>query len=184
MKTKELASRLLDEGFVIIDLETTGCLEDDPNTRIVQVTLLNERGKVLFSCLINPQIPIPEESTKIHGIRDADVSMAPTLPEVLPLLKPFLEGETVLVYNAGFDIQLLTTRLRALGLADRFEFGDVHCVMEMYQHWNGSRKWLPLPNLSGGKKHDALTDCINTLLLVGKMAGRATEASEVIDLDF
>lgn len=185
MKTNQLALSLLDRvDVLILDLETTGILEQDPETRIVQLTLMNTKGKVVFSSLINPLRKIPPVATEAHGLKDSDVAMAPTLLEVIPLVRGFLEGCTLVAYNAAFDVHLLTHRLRQLGESEKIFIKEIRCAMEMYQHWNGSRRYLPLPNLSGGRKHDAITDCLNTLLLLQKMAGVLPDQKDTLDLDF
>lgn len=181
--TSKKANELLNgDNLIILDLETTGFLTEDPEAKIVQMTLMNGSGKIIFSSLINPQRSIPPAATKAHGIKDSDVKKAPTLREVIPFVKKFLDNSSLAVYNAAFDVHFLTHRLNQLGEADKFFFKEINCVMEMYQSWSGSTRWLPLPNLSGGKKHDSTVDCLNTLLLLQKMAGK--EEKEVIDLDF
>lgn len=184
VSTEKLAARLLEKkNLVILDLETTGLLDKDPDTKIVQITLMNGSGKIVFSSLVNPQRKIPPEAMRVHGIKDSDVANAPKLEDLIEILKNFLDGASLVAYNAGFDVHLLTHRLRALGAAEKFFLEEVNCAMEMYQHWSGSRKWLRLPNLSGRKAHDSVNDCYNTLLLLEKMAGK-NEEKEVIDLDF
>lgn len=182
--TEQLAKSLLAKpNLVIVDLETTGILDKDPDTRIVQITLMNGSGKVIFSSLVNPGRKIPPAAMGVHGIKDSDVANAPKLESLIEILRNFLDGSSLVAYNAAFDIHLLTHRLRALGVADKFFFEDIHCAMEMYQHWSGSRRWLKLPNLSGRKAHDSVNDCYNTLLLLEKMSGK-NEEKEIIDLDF
>lgn len=183
--TTRLAKKLLlDPKLVILDLETTGFLVDDSDARIVQITLMNNRGRIIFSSLINPERKIPKEATAAHGITDDDVADAPTLASTIPLIKKFLDNSSLAVYNAGFDVHFLTHRLKELGEADKIFLKNIYCVMEMYQNWSGANKRQPLPNLSGGKKHDSTVDCSNTLLLLKRMAGTATTEENIISLDF
>lgn len=169
------------ENLVILDLETTGLPNRDPDTRIVQISLMNNVGRVIFSSLVNPQRDIPIEATRIHGIKDSDVFKAPTLEDLIVILRNFLNGSVVVAYNAAFDVHLLTHRLRALGVAEKFIFEDVFCAMEMYQEFSGSKRWLKLPNLSGGIAHDSVNDCYNTFLLLKRMFA---DSNEEISLDF
>lgn len=170
-------------NLIILDVETTGL---DPNThQLVQISLMNNKGKIIFSSLINPGRPIPPDATKIHGIKDSDVANAPTLAEIAPLLQRFLDGSYLVAYNAGFDVHFLTHLLRNLGVAEKFFFEGVGCVMELYQEYLQSERWKPLPNLSGRESHDSCNDCYNTWLLLRKMEqGGLPNDDEQISLDF
>ena len=57
---------------------------------------------------INPTIPIPEESSLIHGIYDADVKDEPTFKQIAKSLAQFLEGCDLSGFNVlKFDLPLL-----------------------------------------------------------------------------
>ena len=161
----------------MVDTETTGILDKDPDTKIVQITLMNPQGKIAFSSFINPERDIPDEVSSIHKIYLEDVTSAPTLKGLKSILFNFLEGKELVAYNAGFDIALLTHLLGKLPVS------KLHCAMERYTAFQGYRKHVSLPNLSGGQAHDATTDCLNTLLLIRRMAGEE-DNKNVIDLDF
>jgi DNA polymerase III epsilon subunit-like protein len=66
-----------------IDVETTGL---NPETdKIVEIgTAVMKQGRITLrhGKIVNPGIPIPEEATKIHGIKDEDVKDAPLLEEI------------------------------------------------------------------------------------------------------
>lgn len=95
-------------SFTCFDLETTGL--DAENDAIIEVAVCVFTFKEVvatYETLINPQRPIPEESTQIHKITDADVAGKPTIEQVLPeLLK--LIGDTILVgHMISTDIAFL-----------------------------------------------------------------------------
>jgi DNA polymerase-3 subunit epsilon len=99
----------LKNPLVFLDLETTGI--NVVTDRIVEIALLKidtdgtEEEKVLK---INPQMPIPAEATRIHGITDDDVKDAPTFKEVAKSLAKFIEGCDLAGFNSNrFDIPLL-----------------------------------------------------------------------------
>jgi DNA polymerase-3 subunit epsilon len=57
---------------------------------------------------INPEMPIPPEVSKIHGIYDNDVKDEPTFKEVAKNLAKFIEGCDLAGFNSNrFDIPLL-----------------------------------------------------------------------------
>ena len=99
----------LKNPIVFLDLETTGI--NIVTDRIIEIALLkinidgSEEEKLLR---INPEMPIPEEASKIHGIYDEDVADAPIFREVAKNLAKFLEGCDLGGFNSNrFDIPLL-----------------------------------------------------------------------------
>ena len=95
--------------LAFIDVETTGI--NVSSDRIVEISILkiDPNGKEEWISLrINPEMPIPEKSTAIHGITDKDVAESPTFREVAKKLAAFLEGCDLAGYNAiKFDIPVL-----------------------------------------------------------------------------
>ena len=95
------------------DLETTGI--NITNDRIVEMAVLklhpDERiEKKVW--LINPQIPIPDEVSAIHGITDQMVSDAPTFKQLSKTIYSFIKGSDLAGYNSDrFDIPLLMEEL-------------------------------------------------------------------------
>ena len=75
----------------------------------ISILKINPNGKEEWISLrINPEMPIPEKSTAIHGITDEDVADSPTFREVAKKLAAFLEGCDLAGYNAiKFDIPVL-----------------------------------------------------------------------------
>ena len=112
----EAGRRWIDLPMVVIDFETTGT--DPENDRILEIGLVGiDHGRVSFreGLLINPTIPVPEESRAIHGITDEELHGAPTFDEALPQVVKLLEGRLPVAYNAQFDRSFLhneTARVR------------------------------------------------------------------------
>jgi DNA polymerase-3 subunit epsilon len=109
--------RLLDHfvsalPIVVIDFETTG---PDPATcepvevAAVRVEWSGSSLLVLeeFSTLLRPSGPIDPEATKIHGITDAMVAGAPTLPDVACELLNLAHDALPCAYNEPFDRTVL-----------------------------------------------------------------------------
>lgn len=99
----------LKNPLVFFDLETTGI--DIVKDRIVEISYLKvyPNGKEESKTRrINPGMPIPPQSTAIHGISDEDVKDCPTFKEVAKSLAAQLEGCDLAGYNSNrFDIPLL-----------------------------------------------------------------------------
>jgi len=95
--------------LAVIDLETTGI--DVVRDRIVEIAVLKvtpDGNQDMKIRRINPEMPIPPESTAIHGITDDDVKDAPTFKEVAKSLANFIEGCDFAGFNSNrFDFPLL-----------------------------------------------------------------------------
>jgi DNA polymerase-3 subunit epsilon len=95
--------------IVFFDLETTGI--NIAADRIVELSYLKielNGNEVSKTMLINPTIPIPPETTAIHGITDEDVKDAPTFQSIAKNLAREIEGCDLAGYNSNkFDIPLL-----------------------------------------------------------------------------
>ncbi len=99
----------LKRPIVFIDLETTGISVS--SDRIVEISLLKitpDGKEQWITSRINPEMPIPQQATDIHGISDKDIADAPAFREVAKNLALFLEGCDLAGYNSmRFDIPLL-----------------------------------------------------------------------------
>lgn len=103
------------EPVVVLDLETTG-LSSEQN-EIIELALVRVEGgeRKVFSSLVNPGVPIPPFISRLTGIRNQDVSSAPDVMAVLEQSQPLLDGATLIIQNAPFDLSFLRPRFRRLG---------------------------------------------------------------------
>jgi DNA polymerase-3 subunit epsilon len=99
----------LTKPIVFIDLETTGI--NITADRIVEISMLKimpDGKKDVHTHLINPTIPIPPETTAIHGISNEDVKDAPTFADMASNFVQFIGNADLAGYNAiKFDFPLL-----------------------------------------------------------------------------
>ena len=89
--------------FTVIDTETTG-LHCGQN-QIVELTAIRFRDwkpVEIFTTLVNPGKPIPEDATRIHGITDEMVEDAPKIAEVIKDFDSFLGSDNLLGHNTSF----------------------------------------------------------------------------------
>jgi DNA polymerase III subunit epsilon len=100
------------------DLETTGT--NISNDRIIEIAVLKmmPNGDVLRKInRVNPTIPIPEESSLIHGIRNEDVKDKPTFKELAKDYAKFLEGADLGGFNIlKFDVPMLVEEFLRAGV--------------------------------------------------------------------
>ncbi len=91
------------------DLETTGVnVGVDRIVEIAILKILPDGTRQVKAKRINPEIPIPEAATKIHGITDEDVKDAPTFRQMAHEILNFMNGSDLAGYNSNkFDIPML-----------------------------------------------------------------------------
>jgi DNA polymerase-3 subunit epsilon len=99
----------LKKSIAFFDLETTGI--DVSKDRIVEISILKvnpNQSTETKTMRINPEMPIPREATKIHGITDEDIKNAPTFKQEAKNIAKFFEACDLAGYNSNkFDIPLL-----------------------------------------------------------------------------
>ena len=94
--------------FVAVDTETTGL--HCSNNQIVELTAIRFREwepVEIFTTLINPGHPIPDEAYKIHGLADEMVEEAPSIASVLRDFDSFIASDTPVGHNLPLDLGFL-----------------------------------------------------------------------------
>ena len=114
-KIKEQA--ICDARYIVLDTETTG-LHAYGGDEIIEIAMLELQGLEptgrQYHSMINPQRPIPEESTEIHHIQDADVADAPTIHEALPEILDFIDNAVLVGHHINFDIRFINKTLQSI----------------------------------------------------------------------
>ncbi len=118
----------LSKPICFFDLEATGTnLAKD---RIVEISILkvfpngNRESK---TWLVNPEIKIPEEVIKIHGITNEKVAGEPTFKELSTKVYEMIKGCDLGGYNSNrFDIPLLVEELLRAGVD--FDMKNIQAV--------------------------------------------------------
>jgi DNA polymerase III epsilon subunit-like protein len=112
----KLLHQFFPEGFIIIDLETSGisAIRD----QIIEISAIKwtlstwkrQRLKTFVSLVYTSQA-LSSENQKIHGITNNDLSKAAPLSEVLDQWLEFAENLPIIAYNGDFDGSFLTQAL-------------------------------------------------------------------------
>lgn len=101
--------------YIILDTETTG-LEVLQGHRIIEIgaVLMNDRKKSEehFHTYLNPSRLIDEEASKVHGIMNEDLIDKPSFDEIAEEFLEFVDGSTLVIHNAAFDIGFLNNELK------------------------------------------------------------------------
>jgi len=108
----------INKPIAFFDLETTGIKV--ATDRIVEISIvkLHPDGKrEIKTRRVNPEIPIPAETSAIHGIYDEDVKDEPTFKKLAKSLDQFLNNCDLAGYNSNrFDIPLLAEEFLRAGI--------------------------------------------------------------------
>jgi len=95
---------------VVLDTETTGL--NPQKDRIIEIGAVRIAGGRLesdshFVRQVNPGISVPEASTRIHGLTDADLAGAPDFPDAFAAFSNWVGDAPVLGFSLGFDLGVL-----------------------------------------------------------------------------
>jgi len=149
--------------LIFLDLETTGI--NIASDRIVEIALLkiNPDGKEEEKLMrINPEMPIPEQSSRIHGIFDNDIKDCPTFREVAKTLANFMEGCDLAGFNSNrFDIPLLAEEFLRAGVdidMKRRKFIDVQAIFHKMEKRTLTAAYKHYCNKPLEDAHSAMAD--------------------------
>ncbi|MBN1768248.1 MAG: 3'-5' exoribonuclease [Prolixibacteraceae bacterium] len=153
----------LNNPLVFFDLETTGI--NIASDRIVEIALLKikpngEKEEMLMR--INPEIHIPEQSSKIHGIYDSDVENEPSFREVAKKVAAFIEGCDLAGFNSNrFDIPLLAEEFLRAGIdidMKKRKFVDIQAIFHKMEKRTLSAAYKLYCNKDLEDAHSAMAD--------------------------
>lgn len=108
----------LDKPIVFFDLETTGV--NIASDRIVEISILKllpNGNKESKTWLVNPTIPIPQETIMIHGITNEKIINEPTFADLANEIYKLIEHCDLAGFNSNkFDIPLLAEEFLRTGI--------------------------------------------------------------------
>lgn len=107
----------LEKPIVFIKVHTTG-INTNLN-RIVQLTISRynvDGSSKTGTRLFNPEMPIPEEATRINGITDDMVANQPTFHDISVNLHKFIGNADIAGFNVQFDLSFLMEEFYRSGL--------------------------------------------------------------------
>lgn len=108
----------LERPLAVFDLETTGIrVATDRIVEICVIRIEPDNSSRVVTHRINPGVPIPLDSTLIHGISDDDVKDKPGFNELAKELHELFDGCDLAGYNSNkFDIPLLVEEFLRAGI--------------------------------------------------------------------
>lgn len=160
---------------ILFDTETTGTTESD---EILQLSIINGKGRVLFNKFIKPyQKTSWPYAEKINGITPEKVSKCKTFDKYQKKIqKIFDKAEVLIAYNFDFDSRFLRQSGIRIDRRKKFldpmiDFAEIYCERKSY---NGPFKWQKLVIAAKFygyefKAHDALEDIKATLFVARRI---------------
>jgi DNA polymerase-3 subunit epsilon len=158
----------LKNPLCVFDLETTGLqITKDRIVQIAIIKLLPDGSQIEYNQLLNPEILIPEEVTKIHGISNEKVKNCPSFREKADEIAQFIGNSDLAGYNSNkFDIPLLAEEFLRANCSFEFSnrrFIDVQNIFHKMEQRTLVAAYQFYCNKKIEQAHDALHDTKATL---------------------
>ena len=157
----------LTRPLVVFDLETTGI--NTQKDRIIEISMLKvfpNGDEELRTYRVNPTIPIPKDSSAIHGIFDQDVADKPTFNQLAKEIEHFLELCDFAGFNSNkFDFPLLVEEFYRAEIDFEIEnrkFIDVQRIFHTMEPRNLSAAYKFYCDRNLENAHSAEADTIAT----------------------
>ena len=108
----------LTKPLCFFDLETTGtAISKDRIVEMAVLKLLPDGSQEKKEWRVNPEQPIPEEASNVHGITNEMVADKPTFKALSKEIYSFIQGCDLAGYNSDrFDIPMLIEELLRVGV--------------------------------------------------------------------
>jgi DNA polymerase-3 subunit epsilon len=160
----------------VFDLETTGT--NVGKDRIVEICILKvnpDTSRESKTWKVNPEMPIPKESSAIHGIYDEDVANAPTFKEIASKIMEMISGTDLGGFNSNrFDVPLLAEELLRAGLdfdLSKFKLVDAQTIYHKMEPRNLSAAYNFYCKKTLENAHSAEADVLATFEVLDAQVG-------------
>ena len=111
------------DRLIVLDTETTG-INPKEGHRIIEVGAVQLKNREItnteFHKYIQPNRTVGD-SVNIHGITDKFLINKPQFNQISDDLLSFIEGATLIIHNAPFDLGFLNNELKLNGINKRIE---------------------------------------------------------------
>lgn len=151
--------------FIALDVETANSSYRGSICQIALVRHANGQIETVYSSLVNPGVQFGRYNICVHGIQESDVADAPTIPEMIEAISPFLRNYTIVAHNAGFDIPNIGYAMRNYSMPlISVQYGCTYRAARMLLYNEISRFRLidlcDYYNIEIAQHHDAEADAI------------------------
>lgn len=159
----------LGRNLVFLDTETTGLLNFLPVGLVdLAIMVVNPNGEILvLDSLINPEIPIPEAASKVHGLYQNDLIGAPTFEEFISTIDNQFSSGVISGFNSKqYDVPVLLHNMDRYGYPGQKPFFQLD-VRDLWTREEKKQKGklteiAELLGVEKGTAHRALGDVLTT----------------------
>lgn len=157
----------LKNPLVVFDLETTGTnISQDRIVELAMLKVMPDGSIEEKARRINPTIPIPVETSLIHGIYDEDVKDEVTFKQIAKSLATWLEGCDLAGFNImKFDVPMLVEEFLRANVdfeVDHRKLIDAQKIFHMMEKRNLTAAYKFYCNKTLENAHSALADTLAT----------------------
>ena len=167
---------------IVLDTETTG-LDPKAGHRLVEIGCIELINRLptsnQFHRYVDPEMPMPEDAYRIHGIDDAMLAGKPKFRDIAADFLAFVGDAPLVAHNASFDLNFINAELASAGHAALPGDRAVDTVAIARRRFPGSPASLDALarrfniDLSAREKHGALLDAsILAAVYLELMGGR------------
>jgi DNA polymerase-3 subunit epsilon len=119
----------LQRPLVLLDLETTGALDTDRIIQIAATMYYADKEPLAWKTYINPEIPVPIEVQRVHGITDAMIAAAPTFADIAAeFVRKVLTNVDFAGQGVTFDLKMMRSECKRVGVEWDWERTDSRII--------------------------------------------------------
>ena len=105
------------KDYVAIDLETTGIsVSKDKIIEVGLIKVINSHIEEMFSCIINPNMPVSTKILNLTGIDENEIKTARYIQDVIGDIVEFCDGFDLIGHNTIFDYSFIKKEANNAGL--------------------------------------------------------------------
>lgn len=174
------------QTLTVVDVETTGIKAG--LCRVIEVSVL--QGSLATGIdwqethLINPEVPVPAEITRLTGITQEMVDQAPSAIAVWPKYQDCLQTGILTAHNLGFDYRFLQSEYARLGVPYHRPSEKQFCTVKLARLLLADLPSRSLPHLVAhfgfnvGPAHRAAADTLACWMLAKHLLTRIQDTPE------
>lgn len=176
----------LTRPLVVFDIESTGVSpRKDRIIELAAIKLMPDGEEISKCWLMNPTVPIPPETTAIHGISDEIVKDCPTFADKAEEIFEFFRDCDLSGFNADrFDIPCLEEEFARVGMAFA-PSARKHVDVQRIYHKKEPRDLSAAVRFYLGRNHDgahgAEADTRATLEVLKAQMAKYTDLPQTVD---